>query len=107
MWTKYNVFKDLKVKHPDIGKPKIEAMGRLIDRGRYDDYDNPPQIPLITGSPAPLKKKGENISTALANAATVVAKAFQTSRTPVSPNRHASTKENVEPSSKLSPLKSA
>ena len=32
-------------------------MSKLIEKGRYDDLDNLPQIPLITGSPAPAKKK--------------------------------------------------
>ena len=50
-------------------------------KGRYDDLDNRPQIPLISGSPAPAKKKRDNISTALVDAATLVAKAFQTSHT--------------------------
>ena len=29
----------------------------MIDKGRHDDYENPPAIPLITGSPTPAKKK--------------------------------------------------
>lgn len=51
----------------------MKLWAKLIEKGRYDDLDNPPQIPLITGSPASAKKKRDNISTALLDAATVVA----------------------------------
>ena len=57
----------------------MRLWAKLIEKGRYDDLDNLPQIPLLTGSPA--KKKRDNISTALVDAATVVTKAFQTSHT--------------------------
>ena len=60
---------------------KLRLWAKQIEKGHYDDLDNPPQIPLITGSPASAKKKTDNISTALVDAATVVAKAFQTSHT--------------------------
>lgn len=102
------IFKDLKTKHPDMEATKLRLWARLVDKGRYDDYDKPPQIPLITGSPAPAKKKSDSISNALVDAATVVAKAFQTSHaTPTSPSRNTSAKENQDPPSKLSPLKYA
>ncbi len=91
------IFKDLKKKHPDMQSTKLRLWARLIDRGRCDDYDNPPQIPLITGSPAPAKKKSDNISNALVDAATVVAKAFQASQTsPTSPDRHVSAKNPLQ-----------
>lgn len=91
------IFKDLKTKHSDMENPKLRLWAKLIDRGRYDDYDNPPQIPLITGSPAPAKKRG--ISSALVDAATVVANAVTSNKS--------FAKENLDPPSKLSPLKSA
>lgn len=51
------IFKDLKSKHPDMTNPKLRLWAKMIDKGRHDDYNNPPAIPLITGSPAPAKKK--------------------------------------------------
>ena len=70
------IFKDLKSKHSDMENTKLRLWAKLIEKGRYDDLDNPPQIPLITGSPAPAKKR-DTISNALVDAATVVAKGFQ------------------------------
>ena len=105
------IFKRLKEKHPDTECTKLRLWARLINRGKYDDYDKPPPIPLITGSPVPAKKKSENIASALVDAATVVAKAFQSSHAPptapISPTPHAVDNENLEPPSKLSPLKNA
>ena len=106
------IFKELKSKHSDMENTKLRLWAKLIDKGRYDDVDNPPQIPLITGSPAPAKKKRDNISNALVDAATVVAKAFQTSHTPTtvatdSPTRSRVPIGQLEPPSKLSPLKYA
>ena len=75
------IFKELKSKHSDMENTKLRLWAKLIEKGHYDDLDNPLQIPLITGSPASPKKKRDNISTALVDAATVVAKAFQTSHT--------------------------
>ena len=104
------IFKELKCKHSDMENTKLRLWAKLIEKGRYDDLDNPPQIPLITGSPAPAKKKHDNISTALVDAATVVAKAFQTSHTSTvttdgSPVRHSIPTGHLEPPSKLSPFK--
>ena len=70
------IFKDLKRKHPDMTNPKLRLWAKMIDKGRHDDYDNPPAIPLISGSPAPAKKK-TSVADALASAATVIANAFQ------------------------------
>lgn len=104
------IFKRLKEKHPDMDCVKLRMWARLINRGRYGDYDKPPPIPLITGSPVPVKRKNESLSSALVDAATVVAKAFQSSHapptTPTSPTQHADD-ENLEPPPKSTPLKNA
>ena len=42
------IFKKLKEKHPDKGSPAVRLWARLIQNGRWDNYDNPPPIPLIT-----------------------------------------------------------
>ena len=52
-----DVFKDLKSKHPDMTNSKLRLWAKMIDKGHHDDYGNPPAILLITGSPAPAKKK--------------------------------------------------
>ena len=107
------IFKELKSKHSEMENTKLRLWAKLIEKGRYDDLDNPPQIPLITGSPASTKKKRDNISTALVDAATVVAKAFQTSHTSTtvttdgSPAKHRLPTGQLEPPSKLSPFKYA
>ena len=49
MWMS---FKDLKSKHPDMTNPKLRLWTKMITKGHHDDYNNPPVIPLITGSPA-------------------------------------------------------
>ena len=107
------IFKELKSKHSEMENTKLRLWAKLIEKGRYDDLDNPPQIPLITGSPASTKKKRDNISTALVDATTVVAKAFQTSHTSTtvttdgSPAKHRLPTGQLEPPSKLSPFKYA
>lgn len=52
-----DIFKQLKEKHPDMSAPKLRLWARLIQSGHHDDYDSPPNIPLITGSPTTKPKK--------------------------------------------------
>lgn len=73
-----DAFKKLKEKHPDMATPKLRLWARLIQSGRHDDYETPPNIPLITGSPATSKPKKESIGDALTGAATAVVKLLQT-----------------------------
>ena len=54
----------LREKHSDMPAPKLRLWSKLIQSDWYDDYDTPPDIPLITGGPAPMKKK-ENLVDAL------------------------------------------
>ena len=113
MWIRYIIERIEKYKHSDMENTKLRLWGKLIEKGRYDDLDNLPQIPLITGSPVPAKKKRNNLSTALVDAATVVTKAYQTSHTSTtvttdgSPVRHSMPTGHLEPPSKLSPFKYA
>ena len=44
------IFRKLKEKHHDMTAPKLRLWARLIQSGRYDDYEQPPNIPLISGS---------------------------------------------------------
>ena len=51
------IFQKLKKNHPQMQGPKLRVWAKLIQSWRYEDYDTPPQIPLITGAPTPAKKK--------------------------------------------------
>ena len=50
-----------------MANPKLRLWAKMIVKG-HDEYDNPPAISLITGSPAPTKTKS-NADNALTNAA--------------------------------------
>ena len=55
--------------------------------GRHDDYDNPSNIPLITGSPATASKpKKDNVVDALTSAAIAVVKLLQPKQVSSSPS---------------------
>ena len=98
------IFKKLKNNHPDMLGPKLRLWAKMIDKGRHDDYNNPPQIPLITGSPVTAKKKSSTVADALASAATVIASAFQ------SPSRSTPQKTSsrtTESGAKFSPMSGA
>ena len=68
------IFHDLKKKNPKMEAPKLRLWAKLIESGRYDSYEDPPAIPLITGGPLPGKPKKESLSDAVSGAAT--AKSF-------------------------------
>ena len=70
-----DIFKQLKEKHQDMTAPKLRLWACLIQSGHHDDYDTPPNIPLITGSSS--KPKKESIADALTGAATAVVKMIQ------------------------------
>ena len=81
------IFAELKEKHIDMPAPKLRLWARLIQSGRHDDYDNPPNIPLITGSPATASKpKKDNVVDALTSAATAVVKLLQPKQVSSSPS---------------------
>ena len=50
------IFLQLKQKHSEMAAPKLRLWAKLIQSGRHDSYDEPPNIPLITGSPAPKRR---------------------------------------------------
>ena len=51
------IFKQLKEKHPEKGSPALRLWAKLIQNGRWDNYDSPPPIPLITGEQNGCKSK--------------------------------------------------
>ena len=90
----------LKNKHPEIATPKIRLWAKLIQTGRYEDMDTPPDIPLITGAPAPAKLKKDGVAEALTGAATAVVKMLQG-------NAQTPDKSRASTSLTISPLKFA
>ncbi len=80
--------------------PKLHLWSKLIQSGRYDDYDTPPGIPLITGAPAPLKPKKQDFANALTGAATAIVKALRSPK-----NNDAVVNTGMVEGSKMSPLK--
>ena len=54
-----DIFRQLKDKHSGMDNPKIRLWPKLIAKGRYDDYNTPPDIPLLS-STAKKKKKATN-----------------------------------------------
>jgi len=80
------IFTKLKEKHPDMPAPKLRLWARLIQSGRHDDYENPPNIPLITGTPATTSKlKKDSVAEALTSVATAVVKLLQLTQSNDSP----------------------
>ena len=98
------IFKKLKAKHPEMANPKLRLWAKLISKGRYDDYDTIPPIPFLQDDSTVTKKKKQNsLSDVLVDAATAIAKAFQTPRVVVdaSPQKTGTSTGN---SSKMSPM---
>ena len=57
-----DVFKALKDKNPTMSVPKLRLWSILIERGHHDSYENPPDIPLISGSTATKNKETKSLS---------------------------------------------
>ena len=95
------IFKKLKEKHPDKGSPAIRLWARLIQNGRWDNYDSPPPIPLITGDKNGRGKSKKESRTATDVIAGVLVKALQPHST--SPG----TKISESSVAKISPMKTA
>jgi len=71
------IFHQLREKHPKMDAPKLRLWAKLIQTHRHESYDEPPQIPLITGSATASKPKRESIGEALTGAAVALAKALK------------------------------
>lgn len=96
------IISKLREKHSDMPAPKLRLPSKLIQSGRYDDYDTPPDTPLITGGPAPMKKK----ETALTGPATTIVKMPQSNANTVTVSSHTPPKtDSVR--TEISPLKFA
>ena len=75
-------------------------MGEIIHTGRWDDYDKPPPIPLITGTPKSQPRK-DNITDALTEMATAVVNALKPQEC-TTPKRASTDSSGV----KVSPMRS-
>ena len=79
-----DVVDKLKEKHPGKESVKLRLWAKLIQSGHYDDYDTPPNIPLITGKAAtPKKTVKEGVAGLVAEAATAIVKACNPPSSPV------------------------
>ncbi len=95
-------FKKLKEKHPDMSCPKLRLWAKLISKGRYDDFENVPPIPLLQDDSSLSTKKKNCASDALVDAVTAFAQVFKSPN--VTPQKISCP---TQISSKLSPMKYA
>jgi len=86
--------------------PKLRLWARLIQSGRHNDYENPPNIPLITGTPATTSKlKKDSVAEALTSAATALVKLLQPTQSNDSPSTPKT--QSTGHSTYISPMKLA
>ena len=73
-----DIFQDLKDRHAsDYSGPQLRLWARMISNGLHEDLDNPPNVPMITGT-APKRPKQDSLTEALTSVATVFAKMINT-----------------------------
>ena len=71
-----SIYQALLDKHNDAyDKPQLKLWARMLHCGSHTDYDNPPRVPLITGT-APKRRKSDFSETFRNIAAEAVAKAI-------------------------------
>ncbi len=71
-----DVFQSLKKKHEgEYSGPQLRLWARMVVAKTHDDLDNPPKVPMMTGS---IQKQPhrESLTDAFTSAATAIAKAF-------------------------------
>ena len=69
-----DIFQDLKERHDsDYSGPQLRLWARMISNGLHEDLDNPPRVPMITGT-TPKRPKQDTLTEALTIVATVFAK---------------------------------
>lgn len=96
-----SIYSKLESKHSDSGIysiPQLRLWARMIQCGTYDNYDDPPRVPLITGL-QPRRSK-ESLTEAITGAAVAVAKAF-------TPKPSIPAESTLSTPRMLSPVKSA
>ena len=71
-----DIFDELKSMHKsDFTSPQLKLWAKMLYCGTHDKYDEPPKVPMITGS-IPTHSKKESFTQALTGAAGAVVKAL-------------------------------
>ena len=85
----------LKEKHPEMENVKLRLWDKIIHSGHHDNYDTPPNTPLITGKDVGNSKKTakEGVASVVAEAATAIVKACKPPSFPVQSSDCSSGKE--------------
>jgi len=78
----------LKEKYPNVENVKLILWAKLVQSGHHDDFDNPPNIPLITRKATGKKtaKEGQGVTGLIAEAATTIVKTCNPPSSPVQSN---------------------
>lgn len=102
-----DIYEELREKHGDVySGPQLRLWARMIIAGTHDDKDNPPRVPMITGTVAK-RPKQESLADALAGAATVIVKAFGGTPVPSAPGTSTTPTAACVSTTGVSPGKSA
>ena len=96
-----SIFKQLKEKHQDkFSGPQLRLWARMIAAKTHDDLDDPPRVPMITGSVKRNSQPKESLSDAFASAATAIAKVLSPIPT-VTQTKGAESQATFSPGKKL------
>lgn len=69
-----DVYQQLRKRHEEqYTSPQLKLWARMLHCGTYDDYDDPPRVPMITGT-LPKRTKKDSFAEALTGAAEAVVK---------------------------------
>ena len=75
------IFQQLKEKHGSkFSGPQLRLWARMIVAKTHDDMDEPPNVPMITGTVQKSQPQKESLTDAFVSAATAIAKAFSPSQ---------------------------
>ena len=79
------IYQELRSNHGDrYTIPQLRLWARMIQCGTYDDYNDPPRVPMITGNPSQHPKRN-SLEEAITGAAEAIAKVFTPQPTQVTP----------------------
>ena len=70
-----DIFEDLKMKHKEMELPKLRLWARMIANGVHESTEEPPNVPMITGT-VPKRAKRESLHDVVVDAAKAMAQAF-------------------------------
>ena len=90
------IFQNLSKQHKDYTKPQLKLWARMIHCGSHDNYEEPPDVPLITGI-VPKRQKKNPLSDAFTDAARAVSQAFSPDRTELPARSSSSLQVGISP----------